>query len=163
MTRLYRLNPIAAGSRGRNIGITLPPVANWHAETDYSTSTGGLTWGYLDAVVDNITEAANYDGDTFSVAPTDWPVIWEWTAGDSDLLCQIINTSGFPINNSVLDFTITISGTGSTMSQTVTSSAGNDTLFGFVVASGRTVTMTLDKVLVNPVSFKIRTATIPAE
>lgn len=63
----------------------------------------------------------------------------------------------------MLDFTITVSGTGSTMSQTITSYAGNDTLFGFVVASGRTVTMTLDQVQVNPVSFQIRTATIPAE
>jgi hypothetical protein len=163
MTRLYRLNPIAAGSRGRNIGITLPPVANGHAETDYSTSTGGLTWGYLDAVVRSITEEAHYVPHTFSAAPTDWPVIWEWTAGDSDLLCQIINTSGFPINHSVLDFTVTISGLGSSMTQTITSSAGNDTLLSFFVLAGRTVTLTMDQVQTNPVSFQIRTATIPAE
>jgi len=163
MTRLYRLNPIAAGSRGLNLGITLPPVVPVPAETECPASTGGLEWGYLDAEVTSVTGTAEYADNTFSAEPTASPVVWEWTAGDDDLLCQIINTSGFPINYSVRDFTITVSGTGSTMSQTITSYAGNDTLLSFLVQGSRTVTLTMDKVQVNPVSFQIRTASIPDE
>lgn len=163
MTRLYRLNPIAAGSRGLNIGITLPPVAPVPAETVCPPSTGGLTWGYLDSEVTSVTGTAEYADNTFSAEPTASPVVWEWTANSGDTLCRIINTSGLPINFAVLDFTVTISGLGSSMTQTITSSAGNDTLLSFFVLAGRTVTLTMDQVQTNPVSFQIRTAAIPAE
>lgn len=163
MTRLYRLNPIAAGSRGLNLGITLPPAVPVPAETECPASTGGLEWGYLDAEVTSVTETAEYADNTFSAEPTDSPVVWEWTANSGDTLCRIINTSGFPINFAVLDFSATLSGTGSTMSQTITSYAGNDTLLSFLVQGSRTVTLTMDQVQVNPVSFQIRTASIPDE
>ena len=163
MTRLYRLNPIAAGSRGLNLGITLPPAVPVPAETECPASTGGLEWGYLDAEVTSVTATAEYADNTFSAEPTASPVVWEWTASFGDTLCRIINTSGFPINFAVLDFTVTLSGTGSTMSQTITSYAGNDTLLSFLVQGSRTVTLTMDQVQVNPVSFQIRTASIPYE
>lgn len=165
MTRLYRLNPIAAGSRGLNIGITLPAVVTVAAQADGQDSAGGaLTWGYLSELVDRTpSETAHYDGVTFSAEPTASPVTFVWTAESGDTLCRIVNTSGFPINSSVPNFTVTLSGTGSTMSQTITSDAGNDTLLSFFVLAGRTVTLTMDQVQTNPVSFQIRTATIPAE
>lgn len=55
MTRLYRLNPIAAGSRGLNIGITIPPAVPVVEETVCPPSTGELPWGYLDAEVTSVT------------------------------------------------------------------------------------------------------------
>jgi hypothetical protein len=160
MTRLYRLNPIAAGSRGLNIGITLPPAVPVVEETVCPPSTGGLEWGYLDAEVTSVTATAEYSDNTFSAEPTASTVVWEWTAGDSGLLCQIVNTSGFPINHSVLDFTITVSGTGSTMAQTATSNSGTDTLFNFFVPPGRAVAMALDQVQVTPVSFQVLVAIV---
>jgi len=159
--RRFRLTPLAPSRAGMNIGITLPAVA---AQADGQDSAGGaLTWGYLSELVGTPSETAHYDGVTFSAEPTASPVTFVWTAESGDTLCRIVNTSGFPINYSVPDFTVTISGLGSSMTQTITSSAGNDTLLSFFVLAGRTVTLTMDQVQINPVSFQIRTAAIPAE
>lgn len=81
MTRLYRLNPIAAGSRGLNIGITLPPVppvAPVPAETVFQPSTGRLTWGYLDSETTSVTGTAEYADNTSSAEPTASPVVDGW-------------------------------------------------------------------------------------
>lgn len=163
--RRFRLTPLAPSRAGVNIGITLPAVVTVAAQADGQDSAGGaLTWGYLSESVDSTpSETAYYDGVTFSAEPIASPVTFVWTAESGDTLCRIVNTSGFPINYSVLDFTVTISGLGSSMTQTITSSAGNDTLLSFFVLAGRTVTLTMDQVQTNPVSFQIRTATIPAE
>jgi len=162
--RRFRLTPIAPSRAGMAIGITLPAAVPGVAQTDGQDSAGGgLTWGYLSELVGTPSETAHYDGVTFSAEPTASPVTFVWTAESGDTLCRVVNTSGFPINYSVFDFTVTISGLGSSMTQTITSSAGNDTLLSFFVQAGRTITLTMDQVQTNPVSFQIRTATIPAE
>lgn len=174
MTRLYRLNPISPGSRGLNIGITLPPVAPVPAETECPTSTGGLTWGYLSGFVADIypfeTEdyinTAAYASNTFSATATADLAVWEIdaTALTDTLVCRVLSVSGegspWVESSSFQAFSLR-SGSSATTTL-INHGEGAETFDTFLIAPG-SIAQIACTVLAADIAFQVRAAVLPSE
>ena len=174
MTRLYRLNPIAAGSRGLNIGITLPAAVPVAAETECpECPSGALVWSDLGDILSiypfetpDWTNTAAYASGTFTATASADPVIWEIdpTALTDPPPCRVmaVDGEGSPwVESSSFQVFSILSGSSS-VTTFINHADGSQTMDTFLIAPGCIVQIE-GGVLAADIAFVVRAAIVPSE